>query len=106
MLKNARFIISSVAESNARRINGLNRRILTPNSFCSILQRTKKTNPALLTSLFKPVELKNTHNDDINVGAELTGAQVDKSDIIKILNKFTQRREIRLLCLENGLDSE
>lgn len=106
MLKNIRHILSSVAEANAIRINGLNRRILLPNSFSTALQhRTKKTKPATLSSLFKPVEVKQS-TEELNIGMELTGLEVSKTDIVKILNRFTQRREIRMLCLENGLDSE
>lgn len=55
------------------------------------------------SSLFIPVPVK-PNPDDINVGAELTGA-LNKSDLLKVLNKFYQRKEIKLLALENGLDS-
>ncbi|KAG5670604.1 hypothetical protein PVAND_000854 [Polypedilum vanderplanki] len=103
MFKNVRYILNSVAESNLIRVNRLHKRILIPNSFCSIVHRTKKTNSSL-SSLFKPVELKN-RQDDINVGAELTGVKIDKSDITRILNKFSQRSEIRKLCIENGMDN-
>lgn len=105
MLKNIRFALNSIAESNALRINRLNRSILSPNRICTNIQRCKKTDPSALSSLFKPVEIRSSQ-DDINVGAEITGVSVDKSEIMKILNKFAQRREIRMLCLENGLDSK
>ena len=105
MLKNIRFAFNSIAESNVIRINRLNRSILSPNRICAnIQQRCKKTDPSALSSLFKPVEIRPSQ-DDINVGAEITGVSVDKSEIMKILNKFAQRREIRMLCMENGLDS-
>lgn len=55
-----------------------------------------------LSSLFKPVSVKSCP-DDINIGAELTGS-IDKTELVKLLNKFTQKKEIRTLCLENGLD--
>lgn len=57
-----------------------------------------------LSSLFKPVSVKNSP-DDINIGAELTGT-LDKSELVKLLNKFTQKKEIRALCVENGIDRE
>lgn len=105
MLKNIRFAFNSITESNVIRINKLNRCILIPNRICTNIHRCKKTDPSSLSSLFKPVEIK-LSQDDINVGAEITGVSVDKSEIMKILNKFAQRREIRMLCLENGLDSK
>lgn len=106
MLRNIRYVLRSVAETNVIRINGPNRRFLLPNRiFGNNIARTKKTDASTLSSLFKPVEIKPSQ-DDINVGAEITGMSVDKSEIMKILNKFAQRREIRLLCLENGLDSK
>lgn len=55
-----------------------------------------------LSSLFKPVSVKSSP-DDINIGAELTGS-IDKTELVKLLNKFTQKKEIRTLCSENGLD--
>lgn len=59
---------------------------------------------ANFSSLFIPVPVK-PNPDDINVGAELTGA-LNKSDLLKVLNKFYQRKEIKLLALESGLDSK
>lgn len=103
MLRNVRLIASSLSESNVTRITALNRRFLPLNHF--IQKRLKKTNPANVSSLFKPLEVK-ISNDEDNVGAEITGAKVDKNDIARILNKFVQLREIRMLCLENGLDGE
>lgn len=65
---------------------------------------TRKKSDAKLNSLFKPVPVQH-RTDDINVGAELTG-KIDKSELLKILNKFTQKREIKGLCMENGIDSK
>lgn len=42
--------------------------------------------------------------DDINVGAELTGT-LKKTDLLKILNSFAQKSEIKELAQQNGLDS-
>ncbi|XP_059620953.1 ATP-dependent RNA helicase SUV3 homolog, mitochondrial [Phlebotomus argentipes] len=55
-----------------------------------------------LSALFKPVPVK-SNPDDINIGAELTG-NLDKAELLKVLNKFSQKREIKMLCTENGLD--
>lgn len=57
-----------------------------------------------LSALFKPVPVK-SNPDDISVGAELTG-KLDKGELLKVLNKFTQKKETKILCLENGLDSK
>ncbi|XP_055852940.1 ATP-dependent RNA helicase SUV3 homolog, mitochondrial [Episyrphus balteatus] len=65
--------------------------------------RGKKPGPNNVSALFKPVLVRPT-DDEINVGAELVG-KLDKTDLLNTLNKFTQKREIKLLCIENGLDS-
>jgi hypothetical protein len=66
-------------------------------------QCSGRKDDANISSLFIPVPVK-PNPDDINVGAELTGA-LNKSDLLKVLNKFYQRKEIKLLALESGLDS-
>ncbi|EFN71602.1 ATP-dependent RNA helicase SUV3-like protein, mitochondrial [Camponotus floridanus] len=55
-------------------------------------------------SLFHPVPIKPTP-DDINIGAELTGSLIKKTDLLRILNAFTQKAEIKELARQNGLDS-
>ncbi|KAH8417689.1 hypothetical protein KR222_004426 [Zaprionus bogoriensis] len=56
-----------------------------------------------VSALFKPVQVQ-ANADDEDVGSELVG-KLEKSELLKILNKFAQRREIKSLCSENGLDS-
>ncbi|XP_034487891.1 ATP-dependent RNA helicase SUV3 homolog, mitochondrial [Drosophila innubila] len=56
-----------------------------------------------VSALFKPVQVP-ANVDDEDVGSELVG-KLEKSELLKILNKFAQRREIKALCSENGLDS-
>lgn len=72
--------------------------------FLIVPHRGKKDNKSDISTLFSPVPIKPSP-DDINIGAELTGS-LDKGELLKILNKFTQKKEIRMLCMENGLDSE
>lgn len=55
-----------------------------------------------VSALFKPVQVQ-ANIDDEDVGSELVG-KLEKSELLKILNKFAQRREIKALCSENGLD--
>lgn len=62
-----------------------------------------KKDESNLSALFKPVPVK-SNPDDISIGAELTG-KLDKGELLKVLNRFTQKRETKLLCMENGLDS-
>ncbi|XP_044730588.1 ATP-dependent RNA helicase SUV3 homolog, mitochondrial, partial [Chrysoperla carnea] len=62
-----------------------------------------KKDSSKLSTLFVPVPVK-SNPDDINVGAELTG-KLNKSDVMKILNKFYQKKEIKSLAMENGLDN-
>lgn len=72
-------------------------------TFVACSQCCGRKDDANFSSLFIPVPVK-PNPDDINVGAELTGA-LNKSDLLKVLNRFYQRKEIKLLALENGLDS-
>ncbi|XP_004521178.1 ATP-dependent RNA helicase SUV3 homolog, mitochondrial [Ceratitis capitata] len=65
--------------------------------------RNKKTGPQHVSTLFKPVPVP-TNADEHDVGSEMVG-KLDKTELLKILNKFTQKREIKGLCIENGLDS-
>lgn len=68
-------------------------------------QSRGKKDDASVSSLFTPVPVKAKPNpDDINVGAELTGT-LNKADLLKVLNKFYQQKEIKQLLTENGLDS-
>jgi len=55
-----------------------------------------------VSALFKPVQVQ-ANVDDEDVGSELVG-KLEKSEVLKILNKFAQRREVKGLCSENGLD--
>ncbi|XP_065371873.1 ATP-dependent RNA helicase SUV3 homolog, mitochondrial [Calliphora vicina] len=65
--------------------------------------RNRKQQPGNVSTLFKPVQVQ--HNaDEIDVGSEIAG-KLEKAAVLKILNKFTQRREIKALCTENGLDN-
>lgn len=79
------------------------RRYGRPRLTSIIIQKRFKKDDNLST-LFVPVPVKPSP-DDINVGAELTG-RLNKGDLLKILNRFYQKPEIKQLALENGLDSK
>lgn len=65
-------------------------------------EKEVKKNLTNVSSLFKPLPV--SHRPfEINVGSELVG-KLDKTEILKILNKFTQKTEVKMLCVENGLD--
>lgn len=49
-----------------------------------------------------PVE---TRPSEENVGAEFTG-EINKSELIKILNAFYQKKELKILAAEHGLDGK
>ncbi|XP_064631088.1 ATP-dependent RNA helicase SUPV3L1, mitochondrial-like [Lineus longissimus] len=58
-----------------------------------------------LSLLFQPLPFKAKDNpDDINVGAELTG-QIRKENLLRLLNQFYRRKEVKKLAAENGLDN-
>lgn len=69
-----------------------------------VFKRTKKHDRGGLSTLFTPVPVK-PNPDDINVGEEFTG-RLKKQDLLKILNKFYQKPEVRSLSSENGLDDQ
>ncbi|XP_037553410.1 ATP-dependent RNA helicase SUPV3L1, mitochondrial [Nematolebias whitei] len=56
------------------------------------------------TSLFVPVSLNTDTTDDGSVGAELT-QPLDKSELLKVLNRFYKRKEMQKLAADHGLDS-
>ncbi|XP_072281008.1 ATP-dependent RNA helicase SUPV3L1, mitochondrial [Pyxicephalus adspersus] len=61
-------------------------------------------NKPLDTSLFIPVNIRPTDIPESDIGAELT-QPLNKSDVLKFLNKFYRRKEIQKLASENGLDA-
>jgi len=79
---------------------------VAPGTSSLQLCRGKKSNSNSNTSesLFQPIPIK-PNPDDINIGAELTGSTLKKKDLLKILNSFMQKNEIRKLATEHGLDS-
>lgn len=54
-----------------------------------------------VSKLFQPATIK--ESDGSNIGVELTG-KINKSQLLKVLNQFSQKREIFNLCKEHGLD--
>lgn len=106
MIRHIRHHLKTLSELNVRRITRANESFLLSNKIVPNLNftiRTKKTETG--SALFKPVTVQ-LSSDDINVGAEITGTAIDKAELLKILNKFSSKRETRLMCIENGLDSE
>ncbi|XP_017774376.1 PREDICTED: ATP-dependent RNA helicase SUV3 homolog, mitochondrial [Nicrophorus vespilloides] len=101
MLKNTqRLRLLCGAAQNLQKFQPHLNRVATSLRFEQI--RGKKDDSNSLSSLFIPVPVQPTP-DDINVGAELTGT-LNKADLLKVLNKFYQKREIKQLLSDNGLD--
>ncbi|XP_045763935.1 ATP-dependent RNA helicase SUV3 homolog, mitochondrial [Maniola jurtina] len=69
-----------------------------------VFKRTKRHDKGNPSALFVPVPVK-PNPDDINIGEEFTG-RLKKQDLLKILNKFYQKPEVRVLAAENGLDDQ
>lgn len=62
-------------------------------------------NSSTLSNLIVPIPVKVANNpDDINVGEELTGKKLPKDQVIRKLNLFYRRSEVRRLSEINGLD--
>ncbi|KAK7140136.1 hypothetical protein R3I94_012670 [Phoxinus phoxinus] len=56
------------------------------------------------TSLFIPLAVKSDEVWDAAIGAELT-QPLDKSEILKVLNRFYKRKEMQKLAADQGLDA-
>lgn len=56
------------------------------------------------TSLFVPVSLKADSSKDGGVGAELT-QPLDKSELLKVLNRFYKKKEMQKMAADHGLDA-
>lgn len=54
-----------------------------------------------VSKLFQPAAIKEV--DASNIGVELTG-KINKSQLLSVLNQFSQKKEIFNLCKEYGLD--
>jgi len=82
------------------------RRSNVRNISCSscCMGRGGKKDDIPLSSLFQPVSVR-PNPDDINVGAEIAGS-LNKADLLRVLNQFYQRKDIKSLAFENGLDSK
>lgn len=104
MLRNFRHAVNLLTESNAARVKvGNQSYLLTRSRACFDTKLVRNYGKKDDTTLFKPVPIQPS-TDDINVGAEITGSKLDKTELMKILNRFFQKRETRLMCIENGLD--
>lgn len=96
------FLISCSAQFKGL-INNVLRTTVKEEYFVVRGYSAKKGNNGLpVSTLFVPVMVK-SNPDDINVGAELTGS-LNKGELLKILNRFFQKREIKVLAMENGID--
>lgn len=73
-------------------------------SYVQLCRGKKSDSTNVPESLFHPVPIK-SNPDDINVGAELTGSSLKKIDLLKILNAFSNKTEIKELAQEYGLHS-
>ncbi|XP_043266679.1 ATP-dependent RNA helicase SUV3 homolog, mitochondrial [Venturia canescens] len=103
MLPAKRFIPEILARRNVLFKSTLFARVVGPTSYLLETRRGKKKSSSIgLTSLFEPVPVT-PNPDDINVGAELTGA-LKKADLLKILNQFAQKKEVSQLAAAQGMD--
>ncbi|KAF7669392.1 hypothetical protein LDENG_00192960 [Lucifuga dentata] len=75
------------------------------SSVCSrsISSNSSSPNPPD-TSLFIPVTLKTDSSEDGSVGMELT-QPLEKSELLKVLNRFYKKKEMQKLAADNGLDA-
>ncbi|KAH0950142.1 hypothetical protein HN011_000369 [Eciton burchellii] len=82
----------------------LRRSVIPGTSYLQQCRGKKSDSSNISEPLFQPIPIK-PNPDDINVGAELTGSIIKKKDLLKVLNSFMQKNEIKKLAEEYGLDS-
>ncbi|XP_073690088.1 ATP-dependent RNA helicase SUPV3L1, mitochondrial [Garra rufa] len=79
----------------------------TRRTFEKLLSRHSSSNSSsrpLDTSLFVPLTVKSDEGGDGAVGEELT-QPLDKSELLRVLNRFYKRKEIQKLAADQGLDA-
>ncbi|XP_046413678.1 ATP-dependent RNA helicase SUV3 homolog, mitochondrial isoform X1 [Neodiprion fabricii] len=103
LLRRSGILCTTLQDRCKCEVSLINNRYLRIGAYLAQPLRGKKDDSTTITSLFKPVPVK-SNPDDINVGVELSGA-LNKADLLKVLNQFYQRKEIKVLAMEHGLDS-
>ncbi|XP_066587588.1 ATP-dependent RNA helicase SUV3 homolog, mitochondrial [Prorops nasuta] len=63
-----------------------------------------KENSSSKIAVFPPICIKPV-SDENNIGSELVGT-LKKSDILKILNTFKEKKEFSMLCIDYGMDEK
>ncbi|KAK2589289.1 hypothetical protein KPH14_007841 [Odynerus spinipes] len=102
MLPIQTFIIEQYIRRGCSSACILLKRSLNPTASIIHIKRGKKSKNNVVNTLFRPVPVK-PNPDDINVGSELTSA-LKKLDILLIINKFIENKEIKSLAQDFGLD--
>ncbi|KAK2896677.1 hypothetical protein Q8A67_011165 [Cirrhinus molitorella] len=79
----------------------------TRRTFEKLSSRHSSSNSSsrpLDTSLFVPLTVKSDEGGDGAIGEELT-QPLDKSELLKVLNRFYKRKEMQKLAADQGLDA-
>lgn len=77
---------------------------LTKNLRCLTCTSQSKQKDKSSSVLFTPIPIK-VNNDELPTGEELTG-KLDKVQLVKVINAFYRKPELKLLTEENDLDGE
>ncbi|XP_043251160.1 ATP-dependent RNA helicase SUV3 homolog, mitochondrial [Colletes gigas] len=99
------FVIDHFKRSNSL-ISPLFRQLYPTMRFTQIISKkcSNKRSSKSVSVLYHPVPVKTNPNDK-NIGIELTGT-LNKSEIIKFLNIFEQKKSVMDLALKYGLDND
>ncbi|XP_046734064.1 ATP-dependent RNA helicase SUV3 homolog, mitochondrial [Diprion similis] len=103
MISTTRRISESLFRRSGILCSALQDRYLRIGVYLAEPLREKTDDSTTGKSLFKPLSIK-LNPDENNVGAELTGT-FNKTDLLCVLNQFYQRKEIKALATEHGLDN-
>lgn len=99
-----RIVTSYLLKNN--RLNTIKRcQCLIVNRFFSSDNKNQNGNgkSTEIPSIFKPVPIKDVPVNE--VGKEMVG-ELEREKVLTILNSFSQRKQIRELCIEFGIDGE
>lgn len=70
-------------------------------SYAIVSRGVKDDSTTSVSKLFQPATIKEI--DVSRIGVELTGS-INKSQLLDVLNQFSQKKEIFNLCKDHGMD--
>lgn len=114
--------VNSFLNTSAINSNCLNKYVINLNKLCQFSKlsstysfnklnlvknqiRTKTDqSKSDLSSYSAPLNIKKNDKEDFNEGEEIVGKKLNPVKITKVINDFYQRKSVRTICQQNGID--